>query len=154
MTGASGSKAIPLLIVSILVGAVLFWDVIPGRIQFKRLCETESGIRIYKRVTLEPEYHGVEFPDNFYIYNQLPIGKRYPERLEDVSDLPGPAKIRRARSLIIDASTGAQLGSLTIFFYGGGWFAQAVSTAPGAGGGWCGDGAGGAAELLNRIFER
>jgi hypothetical protein len=154
MNGASGSKAIPLLIVSILVGAVLFWDVIPGRIEFKRLCETESGIRIYKRVTLEPEYRGVEFPDNFYIYNQMPIGKRYPERLEEVNDLPGPAKIKRTRSLIVDASTGNVLGSSTVFRYGGGWFSQTVSTAPGAGGGRCGDEAGGGVVLLNKIFER
>jgi hypothetical protein len=140
------------LLVEFIIALIPAWDVILGRIEFRRLCAEESGIRIHKQVVLDPEYRGTEFPDNFYICDQLPMAKRYPHRLEENRNLPGPAVITRIHDLVRDGKTGELLGTLTILHYGGGWLENATTTA-GAGGGTCGAQDGGHAELLKRIFQ-
>jgi hypothetical protein len=147
-----GQLAVGLLL-AFIIALIPTWDEVLGHIEFRRLCAEESGIRIHKQVVLDPEYRGTEFPDNFYIYDQLPIAKRYPHHLEENRNLPGPAVITRIHDVVRDGHTGEVLGTLTIFHYGGGWLDNATTTA-GAGGGTCGAQDGGYVELLKRIFER
>jgi hypothetical protein len=152
MSDGAGKKVTMWVLCAIVAWAILFWDVIPGRAEFDRLCQTSSGIRVHKKVLLDPNEPRLEFPDSFLQYEQLALAKRYPYRVEDTDDLPGPARIKRRRDTVIDSRTGEELGSLTIYYYGGGWLENALSTA-GTGGGACGIGAGGTAALLNGIFE-
>jgi hypothetical protein len=152
VTQLGHSKSIRVVVIAFFIVAVLFWDAIPGRMQFDRLCKTQSGIRIYKTLPLDAEDQGTEFPDNFYLYDQLPIAKRYPHYIVEDRDLPGPAVIVHIENAVRDGRTGELLGTRTIFHYGGGWFENRIATA-GAGGGTCGGQDGGAAALLNRIFQ-
>jgi hypothetical protein len=140
------------LMITLAITLTLTWDILLGKNEYHRLCETESGIRIYKRVKLELEYRAVEFTDNFYTYRQLPMARRYPVHLTELDDLPGPAKIERVRYVVSDASTGEALGSLTRFFYHGGWFENHFRISPG-GGVSCGSEGGGLVALMNNIFE-
>lgn len=141
-------------ITALVVILIPTWDVIAGRIYFNQLCARDSGIRILKRVRLDREFAGLQFPGNPAVYQDLPIAKRYPYGLNSAEDLPGPAKIKFSREFIRDASTGELLGTLTMYFYGGGWFENAITLAPGGGGGYCGAEAGGFPVLLQRIFQR
>jgi hypothetical protein len=134
------SNAVLFTVVALLVATALFWDVIPARMEFRRLCETESGIRVDQRVPLDPEFRGVAIPGLYSVYEQMPIGKRYPHHVQETNDLPGPGRIRRIVNSIGDARVGGgqRLATSTTFYYGGGWFANAVPSGAGAGGGSCG----------------
>lgn len=134
------------VVMAIVAVAVLFWDVIPGRMQFDRLCNAQSGIRIYKSVSLGTEYRGTEFPDNFDLYDQLSVAKRYPHYTVENRDLPGPGVIVHIENGVRDGRSGELLGTRTIFHYGGGWVENWITTA-GAGGGTCGGQDGGTAVL-------
>jgi hypothetical protein len=136
-----------------LIAVTLFWDVIPARMEFRRLCDAESGIRVYKRIPLDAEFRGMEISGLFSVYQESPMGKRYPHRLVETNDLPGPGRIRRIVNTISDARSGETLGSLTTFYYGGGWLANVVPSGARAGGGSCGVEVAGARALASAIFE-
>jgi hypothetical protein len=135
---------------------VLFptWDVIAGHIRFHKLCVSETGPQIYRRVVLDPTYRDVQVPDASYRYMDLPLARRYPHKFEE-KRLPGPGRIRLARGAIRDAESGELIATYTGFFYGGGWFENTFSLA-GAGGGHCGFGfnAGDFRAFLEAIFIR
>lgn len=137
---------------AIIVILIPTWDVIAGRIQYGYLCATESGIRVYKRVKLEPEYRGLQLADTHLEYDPMPLSKRFPFSRDSSEDLQGPGKIKFNRELIRDSQTGEILGTFTSYFWGGGWFERMFSI-QGAGGGSCGYETGGFRALVDEIFE-
>ena len=136
---------------AIVVILIPTWDEIAGRAYFRHLCESNGGIRIYERVKLGPEYRGIRFPDLPTEYERMKLASLYPYALESKEDLPGPARILYVRRMILDEQTGAVLGSLTNYFYGGGWLDNAVSL-HGTGGGSCDRSEQDFRLLLERIF--
>jgi hypothetical protein len=140
------------LLTVFIIALIPTWDVIIGRIEFHRLCAAKGGLRIYKQVRLDPKFGDVQFPELPLAYRETSVGARYPERTEEVADLPGPGTIKMIRRTVSDSRTGDVLGTSTVYNWGGGWFEQALTTAPGAGGGYCGHESGDFPELLKRIF--
>lgn len=127
------------------------WDIFVGRIEYHRLCAKESGMRIHTRAAPQAEYRNTPLPESPLAYNRTPLGKLYPWDVIEVDDLRGPGKIKFSREMIRDASTGEVLGTLTMYFWGGGWFENAFSTA-GAGGGYCGRQDGDFPDLLKQVL--
>src|SRR5687768_11929059 len=109
-------KGLAALLAASIVVLIPTWDVIAGRIHFNRLCATESGIRVYKKVRLDPVLREVQLPDSVPKYEHMPIAKRYPYGYESSEKIPGPATIKFSREFIRDARTGEVLGTVTTFF--------------------------------------
>jgi hypothetical protein len=139
------------MLTAVVVILIPTWDEIAGRAYFRHLCDTKSGIQVLQQVTLGPEYRDVQFADAPWLYKNTPLASLYPYRLESTEDLPGPARIRYVRQIINDQKTGATLGTVTNYFYGGGWFQNAVSL-QGAGGGSCDLGSNYFKTFLARVF--
>jgi hypothetical protein len=79
------------------------------------------------------------------LYKKTALASLYPYNLESSEDVPGPARIRYLRETIRDQKTGETLGTITNYFYGGGWVQNTVSL-QGPGGGSC--------ELEENYFRR
>ena len=147
-----GKKLWAGLLAALIIVLILTWDVIAGHARFKRLCATESGIRIYKRVDLSSEYSNMQVPDASWSYERMPISKRYKYSSESSENMPGPGRIKYTRDVIRDAETGELLGTFTSYFWGGGWFENTFSP-QGAGGGNCGYRKGDFKAFLEKIFH-
>jgi hypothetical protein len=154
---AGRDRTIAALATILLIGSLAAWDVVAGRIQFQKLCANDSGMQIHARRQIEPSDRTdlqIAWGNlSSYQFMQLAIAKRYSWTVEENSDLPGPGKIKRVREQLTDNDGGESLGTLTVYHWGGGWMSNALSTAPGAGGGSCGHGQGYFDTVLRRVFD-
>lgn len=128
----NGQRAVKAAVAVVFI-LIPTWDVILGRAYFYYLCATEGGVRVYKRVDLEPEYRDVQFPSASWIYEKLPLAQRYPYGYETAEDLPGPGEIGYIRDFVRDGRSGEALGTITHFSYGGGWLVNSTGLQGGGG---------------------
>jgi hypothetical protein len=130
---------------------VLFpvWDMLPGQRYYKRLCETEAGIRIYNTVEGVDgfrEYSGGPGDDAVKEYGYRFIeterpgigllrislggeGQTIKQRVSEAISRYAVREIResldwnveRVQKVIFDERTRERLGTFTIFYYSGNW---------------------------------
>ena len=140
------------------------WDIIPGKLYFNHLCETEGGIKIYKTVEgVEGFYHfpGTEFwqealnqygykyleagaEPSFYRYS-LQKGNLAKENISELSSRYGvqviggtwqPLKfnVNKYETVITDIQTNDRLAVMKSFSHGGNWLQRRFKPLLGRGG--------------------
>ena len=92
------------------------WDILPGRFYFKKLCDMEGGIKIYKKLKLASEYWD---NDGNIKKNALSNLIKTESKVNDEAN--NIFRIRKTTKKIIDKNTDEVLGSYTYFIYFGGW---------------------------------
>ena len=115
---------------ALIVLLIPTWDEVLGRLYFYRLCSTNSGVAVLKRVELGPEYENAEFPRASWLYEKMPLAAQYPYSMKATENLAGPGRISQVQHSIRDAKTGLVLGTATNYFFRGGWFRNTFSLAP------------------------
>lgn len=98
------------------------WDIIPSRWYFQHLCETETGVKVFKTVELDKEYF-------------MPTGKPDEKKLAGQYSQPDKrdhefsrwSHIVKIESSIQDKQTGEILGTATDFVYYGGWLGSRIA---------------------------
>lgn len=120
-------------ILTVLVFALIpTWDIILGRLYFNYLCETESGIKIYKQMELPAEYWDENGESNFITsrgdLDQSLLDNRFDKELEreSVSDIARLLNIRKYRRMISRAQSNEMLGAYVRFVYFGGWLVNST----------------------------
>jgi hypothetical protein len=131
------------------------WDMIPGQRYFKRLCETEAGIKIYKTVDEVDgfrEYSGGPGDDAVKEYGYRfiemerpgvgllrvtlgPDGRAIRQPVSEAISQYAVREIRedldwnvrKVQQVIFDQRTGERLGTFTIFYYSGNWLQVKLS---------------------------
>src|SRR4030067_1247030 len=90
------------------------WDEILGRIYFKSLCETESGMRIYQTVELPAEYWNANGEPKFITRDELAeetmFGDRYDFPSEFQENYSQTFRIKRYAEVVINKQTKEVLG--------------------------------------------
>lgn len=103
---------------------VLFptWDIIPSRLYFEHLCETEAGIKVFKTVEVDQSYFRADgMPDDRkLVEHYVQTNKRTP-------DFSSWAHITKVEGAIQDKATGELLGVATDFSYYGGWVVATIA---------------------------
>ncbi len=97
---------------------VLFptWDIIPSRLYFEHLCETEAGVKAFKIIELEQSYFRADGrPDDRKLLD------RYAQSSKWIPDYSRWAHIVKVEGTIQDKKTGELLGIASDFSYYGGW---------------------------------
>jgi len=107
------------------------WDEIAGRIYFKSLCETESGVKVYKVVELPGEYWHLDGKPKFIKANGDPdeaiLSGRAQFSNEFQEKYSAYFRIKRHARVVSDRSTGQVLGRYIRFIYFGGWLKNHTS---------------------------
>jgi hypothetical protein len=98
------------------------WDIIPGRLYFQNLCETEAGVRATKTVILEKEYF---LPDGRP--DQKKLAGRYEHYDKRDHEFSRWAHIVKVESAILDKETRELLGTATDFVYFGNWLGARIA---------------------------
>lgn len=116
----SGSKIAKYIAIAVFV-LIPAWDIIPGQLYFKHLCETEAGVKVIKTVEVDQSYFKSDGnPD------EKKLAERYaqPDKF-DRNFLP-IFHIAKSESSIQDKQTSEVLGTATDFSYFGGWLTTFV----------------------------
>lgn len=103
------------------------WDEILGRVYFKYLCETESGVHVYKTVELPAEYWDEGGEPKFYDEkngNFTLEGYRVEYATGAYSSL---FHVDNSGHKRVDRRSGQVLGEVTDFRYWGGWMRRNLS---------------------------
>ncbi|MBS0182662.1 MAG: hypothetical protein JSS39_09690 [Nitrospira sp.] len=92
------------------------WDIIPGRLYHRHVCETEGGVKISKTVEVDSTY---------FLPNGRPDEKKLLERFEwhTTTDraFSKVFHITKHQGVLLDKENGEPLGMATDFWYYGGW---------------------------------
>ncbi|HQY58146.1 MAG: hypothetical protein KA240_07815 [Nitrospira sp.] len=98
------------------------WDIIPGRLSFQHLCETEAGIKVFRTVEVE---------DEFFMSDGQPDQKKlvllYSQQDKRDSEFSPWMHIVKVESSIQAKRTGEILGAATDFVYFGGWIGSRIA---------------------------
>lgn len=98
------------------------WDIIPSRLYFEHLCETEAGVRAFKTIELDQSYFRPDGrPDDRKLLD------RYAQSSKWNRDFSSWAHISRIDGAIQDKETGELLGVVTDFVYFGGWVSSRIA---------------------------
>ena len=120
--------AVALLVLAVFA-LIPTWDIVPGRLFFAHLCETEGGLKVYKVVKFHTDWDGHTpapfmndrgFFDPSYFRNRY----RWRHRTEKLS--PSFLHVERRTDYIIDTATGEKIGQYAWFIYRGGWLANST----------------------------
>ena len=111
------SKVAKYFIIAIFV-LIPTWDIIPGRLYFNQLCETEAGTEVFKTVEVEQSYF---LPDGRV--DEKKLSNHYVQPDKDDRGFSKLFHIARFESAIQDKQTGEILGRATSFSHFGGWLA-------------------------------
>lgn len=107
------------------------WDEILGRIYFKSLCETESGVKVYKLVELPGEYWFPDGKPKFIKANGDPDEAMLSDRVGFSNEFQEKYstyfRIKRDARVVSERSTGQVLGEYVRFIYFGGWLMNHTS---------------------------
>ncbi|MCC9002318.1 MAG: hypothetical protein LM549_06805, partial [Candidatus Competibacter sp.] len=91
------------------------WDIIPSRLYFEHLCETEGGINVSRTVEVDQSYFGSDgVPDDKKLLD------RYVQSSRWHPDFSSWAHITKIEGAIQDRETGELLGTAIDYLYGGG----------------------------------
>ena len=104
------------------------WDEILGRVYFKYLCETESGVHVYKTVELPAEYWDEQGREKFVDEKAggFLLVKEYPTEYK-TGTYSTFFHVDNAGYKRVDKQSGQILGEVTDFRYWGGWIRRNLS---------------------------
>ncbi len=92
------------------------WDIVPGQLYFRYLCEKDGGVKVYRTVELDRAYFLADGqPD------QEQLRRLYDRVSKDDRDFSSIFHITKTQLSILDKLTGEHLGTATDFWYYGGW---------------------------------
>ena len=120
--------AVALLVLAVFA-LIPTWDIVPGRLFFAHLCETEGGLTVCKVVEFPTNWDGRGrapfmtergFFDPSYFRNRY----RWRHRTEKLS--PSFLHVERRTDYIIDTATGEKIGQYAWFIYRGGWLVNST----------------------------
>lgn len=98
------------------------WDIIPSRLYFEHLCETEAGIKVFRTVEVDQSYFRPDGrPDD------RKLVERYVQSSKRTPDYSSWAHITKVESTIQDRETDELLGVATDFTYYGGWVEATIA---------------------------
>jgi hypothetical protein len=97
------------------------WDIIPGRLYFHRLCQTEAGVKVYKTMEINQSYFTVDGKPDI---KKLEEKYAQPDRLD--RNFSSIFHIAKSESAILDKQTGDVLGVATDFLYRGSWISTHI----------------------------
>lgn len=98
------------------------WDIIPSRLYFEHLCETEGGINVSRTVEVDQSYFGSDgVPDDKKLLD------RYVQSSRWHPDFSSWAHITKIEGAIQDRETGELLGTAIDYLYGGGWINSRIA---------------------------
>lgn len=98
------------------------WDIIPSRLYFEHLCETEAGIKVSRIVEVDQSYFRPNgSPDDKKLLARYAQSNRWNR------DFSSWAHIAKIEWSIQDRGTGELLGSATDFTYYGGWVETTIA---------------------------
>jgi len=157
-------QTIAKIVILVVFTLIPTWDIIPGKLYFNHLCETEGGLKIYKTVEgVEGFYHfpGTEFwqealnqygykyleagaEPSFYRYS-LQKGNLAKENISELSSRYGvqvigdtwqPLKfnVNKYEIVITDIQTNDRLAVMKRFSHGGNWLQRRFKPLLGRGG--------------------
>ena len=112
------------LVVLVVFALIPTWDIVPGRLFFAHLCETEGGLTVYKVVEFPTEWDGrgrAPFMTERGFFDPTYFGNRY--RWGHTSEIAWPAyfRIKKETDYVVDAANGERLGQYVYLIYKGGW---------------------------------
>lgn len=117
--GASTDSRLAKYVTIAVFALIPTWDLIPGKLYHEHLCKTEGGVKVFKTVEIDRTYflpNGQA--DEKKIREQL-LGYLVGEPNRTFSTL---FHITKDEAFLVDKRTGERLGTLTNFWYYGGWF--------------------------------
>lgn len=92
------------------------WDIVPGQLYFRYLCEHEGGVKVYRIV---------EVNRSFFLPNGQPdqekLVKFYDRTRKVDHEFSKLFHITKTQLFLSDKQSGKQLGIATDFWYYGGW---------------------------------
>jgi len=92
------------------------WDIIPGRLYFQYLCDTEAGVKVFRTVEVDQSYFRPDRrPDD------KKLAKRYVQTSKFDRNFSTRFHIAKTEGVLQDKESGEKLGTATDFFYHGGW---------------------------------
>lgn len=98
------------------------WDIIPSRLYFEHLCETEAGIKVFRTVEVDQSYFRPDGrPDD------RKLVERYVQSSKQTPDYSLWAHITKVEGTIRDRETGELLGVAMDFTYYGGWVEATIA---------------------------
>lgn len=115
------------------IAAVVFvliptWDEILGRTYFKYLCETESGMKVYKTIELPAEYWNSNGAPKFIDQSGRPgeamLGNRYTFSWETDENYSRIFRIKKSERIVKETHSEEAVGRYTSFVFFGGWVAN------------------------------
>ena len=116
----TGSKKAKYLTIAIFV-LIPTWDIIPGWLYFKHLCDTQAEIKVFKTVEIGKEY---------FLVNGQPdgqkLGNQYVGTFSFDKEFSPLFHIAKEESVLQDKQTGEMLGATKDFAYRGGWLTRFV----------------------------
>ena len=115
--------AVALLVLAVFA-LIPTWDIVPGRLFFAHLCETEGGLAVYKVVEFPTDWDGhgrAPYLDDRGFFDADYLNNRY--KLGRVSKKISPSflNIKKRTDYIVDIYTGKRVGQYSYFIYKGGW---------------------------------
>lgn len=116
----SGSKIAKYVAIAVFV-LIPAWDIIPGQLYFKHLCETEAGVKVIKTVEVDQSYFKSDGkPDEKKLVERYAQPDKFDRKFSPFFH------IAKSESSIQDKQTGEVLGTATDFSYFGGWLTTFV----------------------------
>jgi hypothetical protein len=106
------------------------WDIVPGKIYFNHLCETEAGVKAYRTVELPAEYWDEKGQAKFFKKNGDLDHSILKNRFGEPSlTKPNSAffGIDQTHQQLVDNSNQEILGEVVSFMYWGGWISRYLS---------------------------
>lgn len=98
------------------------WDIIPSRLYFEHLCETEAGIKVFRTVEVDQSYFR---PDG--VPDDKKLLDRYVQSSKWNRDFSSWAHITKIEGVIQERETGELLGTAIDYLYGGGWINSRIA---------------------------
>ena len=120
--------AVALLVLAVFA-LIPTWDIVPGRLFFAHLCETEGGLKVYKVVKFHTDWDGhtpAPFMNDRGFFDPSYFGNRYMWGHTTEKVPPSLVNIEKDTDFIFDTSTKQKLGEHVRLIYRGGWLVNST----------------------------
>ena len=115
------TKRVLQIICALVFVLVPTWDILPGRLYFKHLCEQKAGVKIFKIVELDKSHFKPNGkPDDKQLLGQYAQFSKHDPKFSSW------AHITKIEGAIQNRQTKELLGTITDFVYYGGWLGSRI----------------------------
>lgn len=119
--GKYGGSRIAKYVAIVMFVLIPTWDIIPGQLYFKHLCETEAGVKVFRTVEVGRSYFKPDGkPDDQKLAEQYPHMTKFDRNFSPIFH------IAKTESTIQDKQTKEILGTAANFSHRGGWLTTFV----------------------------